>query len=100
LRVSRKNREARASRMYSPRPKRTIAHNVKPKLAVPAFAVAVHFTRRSLNAMHHQLEMIHQVFDVRIHALLGRQRDSPIVDLIWSLGQVVERLIADAQALP
>src|SRR5262245_25308225 len=44
--------------------------------------------------------MIHQVFDVGIHAFLGGEADPAIMDLNWTLRQVFERLFDDTETLP
>src|SRR6185369_12599852 len=54
----------------------SVAHQIKPEFAICRFPVRVDFTDRREYSILDQFEVIHQVFDIGVHTLLGRQADS------------------------
>src|SRR5262249_43251660 len=92
--------EPRAPYVTTPRAPPSIRYNVVSQLAIARLGVAIHLARRRLDAVHYQLEMIHEVFDVSIDAMLRRQGYTPVIDLVRAHGQIIDCLLDNAQALP
>src|SRR5262245_32653369 len=73
-----KDVEARAATSQTVRSLGAVTDQIEPQLTVSGFPVRIHFTNRWKNSVLDELEMIHEVFDIRIHALLGWQADASI----------------------
>src|SRR5262249_40516007 len=76
-----------------------IPYHGGPQLRLSRLGVAIDFAWRGLYAVHDQLEVVHQVFDVGVDPMLWGQRYTAVVDLVRPRRQVLDRLLDDAQAL-
>src|SRR5215831_18704201 len=78
---------------------RAVADEVEAQFAVGRFPIGVNLADWRQNAVLDQLEVIHEIFDIRIDTLLRRQADAPVVDLNRPFGQIFKRLFDNAQTL-
>src|SRR5215470_19154875 len=93
---------AKKTRRTHPHPVRTtaaVADEIKPQLSVAAFDHLIHFTARDLYPFDHELEVVHQPFDVPIDIFLLRQHDAWIINTNGTIGNLIERLLNDTHAL-
>jgi hypothetical protein len=60
----------------------------------------VHFTHRGVDFAHDDFEVVNQGLHVLVHLLLGGQVVVRGIGVEGAFGQVVQRLVDDAQALP
>src|SRR5215475_8946230 len=76
-----------------------VANNIEAQFAVSPFHGEIGFTRRHMDSLHNDFEMMHQPFDAVINFFLFRQHEMGIVDPNRPHGKLLERLLHDPHAL-